>query len=110
MEEQEHVDGGHGEGAEATGPTDEEVHRLLAAERRRFALELLADGGPWELEELAEAVVERERQGDVTERAVRRTMVDLYHRHLPLMADLEAVEFDHRRRRVVGLGTMWEGA
>lgn len=97
METQEHVDGG-----EAIGLSEDDAHRLLATERRRIALEILAAGGPRGLEELAEELVERERHGDVTRHAVQRAMVDLYHCHLPLMADLGAIEFDRRRKRVVG--------
>lgn len=97
MERQKYVDKG-----EAIGLSEDDVHRLLAAERRRMALDVLAGGGPWGLEELAEAIVERERHGDVTEHAVSRAMVDLYHAHLPLMADLGAIEYDRRERRVVG--------
>ena len=97
MEPQKHLDGG-----EAIGLDEDDAHRLLAAERRRVALDVLAGGGPWQLEELAEEIVDRERHGDVTEHAVKRAMVDLYHAHLPLMADLGAIEYDHRERRVVG--------
>ena len=79
-------------------------HRLLAAERRRVALDVLASRGPMSLEALAEGVVDRERQGDVTREAVGRVMTDLYHRHLPLMADLGVVEFDRRERRISSRG------
>lgn len=89
-------------GGQAIGPSEDEVHRLLAADRRRLALDVLPAGGPRGLEGLAEEVVGRERRGDVTEHAVHRTIVDLYHCHLPLMTDLDAIEFDRREKRVVG--------
>lgn len=54
-----------------------------------------------DLEELATAVVRREDpDGPATTDATRRTMIDLYHRHLPMMDDLGAVEFDRRSGRV----------
>lgn len=97
MERHGHVDEG-----ESIGLSEDEVHRLLAVERRRLALDVLAGGGPRGLAALAEEVVERERDGDRTEHAVHLAMVDLYHCHLPLMADLGVIEFDRREKRVVG--------
>lgn len=95
MERQEYIDGG-----KAIGLSEDEVHRLLAAGRRRLVLEVLAGGGPTGLESLAEEIVRREGRDAVTDHAVRRAMVDLYHRHLPLMADLGAIEYDRRSGRV----------
>jgi len=84
------------------GLSEGEVHYLLASQRRRLALDVLAEGGPWELEDLAAEIVSRERPNDVTERAVRRAEIALYHCHLPLMDDLGAIEFDRRSMRVDG--------
>ena len=95
MEFQGYVDEG-----EAIGLNEDEVHRLLAAERRRVALQVLAERGPMDLERLAEAIVDHEA-GDVRDdRTVREAKVDLYHCHLPLMADLGAIEFDRVAMRV----------
>lgn len=92
---------GHADGEDEIGLTEDDVHRLLAAERRRRALEVLEEHGPMGLEDLAEAIVEREGPDDgATSGATRRVMVDLYHRHLPMMDDLGAVVFDRRTRRV----------
>lgn len=103
MERQEHIEVGN-----AIGLSEDELHRLLAAGRRRLTLEILAEGGPMELEALSEEVVRREGRDDVTEGAVERIAVDLYHRHLPLMADLGAIEYDRGSRRVeacrIGVG------
>lgn len=96
MERQGLIDGG-----KAIGLSEDEVHRLLGAERRRLALEVLAEDGATDLESLAEDIVRREGHGAVTEGTVRRVTVDLYHRHVPLMADLGAVEFDRGSRRIV---------
>ena len=91
---------GYMDEGEAIGLNEDEVHRLLAAERRRLAVEVLADRGPMDLECLAEAIVDREA-GDVRdERTLQRAKIDLYHCHLPLMADLGAIEFDRRSKRV----------
>jgi predicted transcriptional regulator len=86
---------GNIDGVDEIGLTESDVHRLLAADRRRLALDVLSERGSMGLGELAEAVVERE--GEAREPpfdAVRRTKVDLYHRHLPLMADMGVVSFD----------------
>ena len=95
MELQAYIDEG-----EAIGLSEDDVHRLLAAERRRVALDVLAERGPMGVERLAEAIVDHEA-GDVRdERTIRRAMIDLYHCHLPLMADLGAIVFDHGSMRV----------
>ena len=92
---------GYMDEGEAIGLNEDELHRLLAAERRRLAMEVLADRGPMDIEHLAEAIVDREA-GDVRdERTLKRAKIDLYHCHLPLMADLGAIEFDRRTKRVV---------
>lgn len=95
MVRQEYIDGW-----KAIGLSEDEVHRLLAAGRRRLALEVLAGGGPTDLDSLAEEIVRLEGHDDATENSIRRMKVDLYHRHLPLMADLGAVEYDRRTGRV----------
>lgn len=87
---------------EAIGLNEDQVHRLLAAERRRLTLDILAEGGPWELEELAAELLAREDTDPDDEHALRRAMVALYHCHLPMMDDLGAIEFDRRSMRVEG--------
>jgi len=85
---------------EAIGMTEGDVHRLLATERRRLAFDVLAErGGSMGVRELASVMVERER-ADASTDDVRMVTIDLYHRHLPLMAELGAVEFDPRTERV----------
>lgn len=96
MERQGLIDGG-----KAIGLSEDEVHRLLGAERRRLALELLAERGATDLESLAEDIVRREGHDAVSEGAIKRVTIDLYHRHVPLMADLGVIEFDRGSRRVV---------
>ena len=96
------------EEGEAIGLDEGDVHRLIAAERRRLALEVLSDGRPRRIEDLAEEIVGREGHDGATGHAVHRATIDLYHRHLPLMADLGAIEFDRRSKRIercrIGVG------
>lgn len=81
--------------------TESDRHRLLAAERRRLALDILAGRqSPVDLGALAEALAVRERTTDGDPGTVEDVAVDLYHRHLPLMADLGVVEFDPQAGRV----------
>ena len=93
---------GYIEEGEEIGLSEDEVHRLLGAERRRLALDVLAAGGPWELEELAVELLIREGREPADEHAVQQAMITLYHCHLPLMDDLGAIEFDRRSMRVEG--------
>ena len=80
--------------------TESDVHRLLASERRRLALDVLADRERASLEDLAAAVADRGRPGGATRSDLRSVEIELFHRHLPLMAELGAVDFDREARRV----------
>lgn len=75
--------------------TESEQYRLLTADQRRLALEVLADrgGGPIELTELAAAMAERER-GAADEAAAERIAVTLHHNHLPRMDALGVLDYD----------------
>ncbi|WP_436932596.1 DUF7344 domain-containing protein [Halosimplex halobium] len=78
----------------------DERYELLAAERRRTALEVLAERGtPVELDDLATAVAARE--GGETPAATDRLAVSLHHVHLPRMADLGVLDYDPGDNRVV---------
>ena len=75
--------------------SEEERYRLLADEQRRTVLDCLGDGPAIELERLARDVTARELGTDTpNESAVARTRVQLHHVHLPLLADLDVVEYD----------------
>jgi hypothetical protein len=81
--------------------TTDEYHRVLAADRRRIALEVLEDrAGPVDLDVLAEAVAERERRGDANPADPDRVAVSLHHVHLPLLTDLGIVDYDPDRRQL----------
>ena len=71
--------------------TDAEYNRLLASERRRTLLDVLDDQPTTvDLETLATAIARRECAGD----ALDSIKIDLHHTHLPMMAEMEVVEYD----------------
>ncbi|QLG29061.1 hypothetical protein HUG10_16660 [Halorarum halophilum] len=82
--------------------TESDRHRLLAAEHRRIALDILEGRtAPVELEELAVGVVGREngpRAADVE--TVERVAIMLHHVHLPKMAEFGVVDYDPDTNRV----------
>lgn len=82
--------------ATPVGLTVAERCELLAAERRRLALDVIADRtGPLELADLAAAVARREDGLDAADADDRRRVrTSLHHRHLPMMDDLGLVEYD----------------
>lgn len=86
----------------ATGLTETDRGRLLSVERRQVALTVLADRTPpVGLEELATEVVEREYDTETpSERAVTRAVVSLYRRHLPVLAELDVIDFDRESNRI----------
>ena len=92
------------ERAESVELTDSERHRLLAKERRRVALDVLADRSlPLSLSGLAADVADREAgAGTVTETHVERVAVTLHHADLPTMDELGIIDYDPDSRRVEG--------
>ena len=80
----------------------DERFELLAAERRRLALEVLSDrDAPLELDDLATAVAARQSDDDAPEDdVIERTTVSLHHVHLPRLADADVVDYDIAARRV----------
>lgn len=76
--------------------TESETYRLLAVKRRRLALEILIrSSAPVELEALAAAVTERETDREIgDETAVEDAAITLHHLHLPMMADLDVIDYD----------------
>lgn len=82
--------------------TDTERHGLLASERRRVALSVLAGRStPVDLSELAATVAARETDTDADDaRAVERVAVALHHAHLPKLDDFGVVDYDPEARRV----------
>lgn len=82
--------------------TDSERSRLLADERRRTVLAVLAERStPLSVKELASAVVERETVG--SGRDIDRqdeVLLTLHHVHLPLLDDVGVVDYDAEEHRV----------
>lgn len=76
--------------------TESERHRLLADERRRLALDVLAERAtPVELADLADEIAAREDGLDaVDEETLGRVRVSLHHNHLPMMDDLGVADYD----------------
>lgn len=80
--------------------TESERHRLLASERRRVLLSVLADEStPISLDELATAVAAEEPDSpDAADHTATR--VTLHHTHLPQMSHLDIIDYDPTRRQV----------
>lgn len=85
--------------------TDTERHRLLAAERRRAVLDVLAERTPpVELEDLVEAIAAREDDATITAFEQERLVaISLHHNHLPMMTDVGAIDYDPATTRVESL-------
>lgn len=77
-------------------------HRLLAAERRRLALAILSERPPSiELGELAAELAAREPGlDDDDEEAVEHVALTLHHTHLPVLDELDVVDYDLRTQRI----------
>lgn len=74
--------------------TRSDQFRLLADEQRRTILEVLADTStPIDLEELARVIADDAEAAD-------QLAIVLHHKHLPLMADLQVIEYDRDRKQI----------
>lgn len=74
--------------------SEDERHRVLAAERRRVLLDVLAEREPpVHVEELAAAVADRE-EAVVDQEAVQEVAVGLHHVHLPTLGACGVVDYD----------------
>jgi hypothetical protein len=76
-------------------------HKLLTAERRRVALDILTErAAPVELEDLAAAIARETDDGAVDEGVVERVAVDLHHVHLPMLNEFAVIDYDPEATRV----------
>lgn len=76
------------------GPDTNEVFAALSNPRRRTVLQVLERQSTIGLSELATRVVRQEgEESEVADTDVERVCLDLYHRHLPQLADAGFVEF-----------------
>lgn len=75
---------------------EDEYHRILASERRRTLLAVLAEESKTvNLETVAAAVAEREAAStEVSADTVKGVTVTLHHHHLPMLADAGVIEYD----------------
>ena len=82
--------------------TGSERHRLLAAERRRLVLQVLAgEPPPVDLETLAVEVAARETESlAVDEQTIDRVAIALHHTHLPMLADAGVLAYDPESHRI----------
>lgn len=75
--------------------TESERHKLLTKQRRRLALDILADQStPVTLVELAEKIAGREHDSAADEDSVKRIRTSLHHVHLPKMNELGIISYD----------------
>lgn len=89
--------------ARIAGLTESEHHALLAAKRRRVALDVLRSANaPIDLEDLSTIVATREPETDATDaETVERVAITLHHNHLPKMTDLGIIDYDADSNRIV---------
>lgn len=81
--------------------SEDERNRLLASERRRVTLDVLADRtAPVSLRDLAAAVAAHEADVRTDDEAVERVAITLHHVHLPKLAALGVVDYDADEARV----------
>ena len=76
------------------GPEIGEMLRLLADDHRRGVLHHLRDEGASSVEELAEYLVGRPAEETLGRDALRETIVELHHTHLPKLRDAGAIRYD----------------
>ena len=75
--------------------TESGRYQLLAADRRRAVLDILADeGGPIDVRAIAERIATRETDaGVLSASAVERVEISLHHNHLPRMAEYGVIGY-----------------
>jgi hypothetical protein len=91
-----------GEYREIADLTETERHRLLTSERRRILITILSTHTPpVDLETLAEKIVDRDVAIEsVDDGIVNRMMTVLRHKHLPMLSDMEILEFDPEANQI----------
>lgn len=82
--------------------SESDYHRILADAHRRVALDILSTRAtPVELRELATAIAAREIDAtSPSTDVVDEVSVVLHHRHLPLLSDRGAIDYDPATRRI----------
>lgn len=81
--------------------TENDRHLLLAADRRRQAVDLLSGKTtPVDLEELASGIAARENGIDAEGEAVDRVATALHHIHLPKLDEVGILSYDPEAHRI----------
>jgi hypothetical protein len=89
----------HRDAGTASTPDEDDWHRLLAEDRRRVTLHVLADEStPIDLDALATAVADRE--GPSTGDSLYHLTASLHHCHLPKMDSLGVLDYDAESHQV----------
>ena len=85
-----------------TDLSEDDRHRLLASATRRTLLDIFAnESHPISLEEIAEMLVELEEPGEeVDDATIEIATIELHHKHLPVLAELDLIEYDRAANRV----------
>lgn len=83
--------------------SEDEYHRLMAVRRRRTTLAALTElSFPIDLDDLAAAIVKREKdRADIDETSIDQIAMKLHHIHLPKMDSLGVIDYDYDTNRVV---------
>lgn len=96
-----HTTNEFGDDASLEALAESDRHRLLMAERRRLALDVLAvRDGPIALADLGREVAARENVDAFDEDAVTLVTLSLHHVHLPKMATYGVIDYDRERNRI----------
>lgn len=83
--------------SDASDLSEDALCRIFADARRRAVLRVLAaEDDAIEIDALAEAVVDEACDADAVGDRLDRTVVSLYHQHLPLLADNGLLEMNRR--------------
>lgn len=82
----------------------DELFEALSDRRRRCTLYVLQEEERTEVDELAgrtAAQLHGRPRDDLSEETVENVRIELYHKHLPILADSDVVEYDERSSVVV---------
>lgn len=94
----------HSPGSEAVHPLSQEtIYGILAHHRRRVAVACLDEHGPLALGDLADVVASAEHDkpvAEISEDEVLDVHVDLWHSHIPKLAEANVVELEQEREIV----------
>lgn len=94
--------------------TDDTAHTILSDPQRRHLLRLLKKVGNGTVDELALQIAAREQGNEgeywekVSEDAHKRVTISLVHKHIPLLADHNIIEYNSKTNEVVLMDVVTE--